>query len=386
MANPYTPSETSLVVDPYAQDESQLSAYSILGPSQYPESVAFWHDPATVQQQQQQRQQQHSTITTTGLPSPVTPYLPSEQVQQRPPQPAIAPDQKKHKRTRSGCFTCRSRRIKCDEARPVCDRCRKGKRDCVYPPPSSSSASKSGARSQAKSKGSGSSSQASDSPGHGDNDDPSTLDTIADNEDEEAQAVESGTKARTGPAHHKQPSTPQSLWKAHRQPVDRSSCSPSTEPSPLFDSMSARSDSVGLYQDLSGALGTTAHLTEDLRFYLIFHQEVLTFRHYLLKDFMDRFVHQTVTELALQYEPLLYAVVGFAAYHHCVQSGNGKLYNFLKYYNKALILLRESLSSREKHSEATLVTVLVLTTFEVTSPPPTSPGLMHVLTNAGILR
>ena len=125
--------------------------------------------------------------------------------------------------------------------------------------------------------------------------------------------------------------------------------------------MSTRSGSVGLYPQEQG----TSHLTEDLRFYLIFHQEVLTFRHYLLRNWCDRFVHQTITELALQYEPLLYAVVGFAAYHHSVQSGSGELYSFLKYYNKALSLLRESLGSGEKHSEATLVTVLVLTTFEV---------------------
>lgn len=79
----------------------------------------------------------------------------------------------------------------------------------------------------------------------------------------------------------------------------------------------------------------------------------------------DRFVHQSLIELALQYDPLLYAVVGFAAYHHCVQTGNGKLYTFLKYYNMALKLLRKSLASSEEHSEATLITVLVLTTFEV---------------------
>lgn len=129
--------------------------------------------------------------------------------------------------------------------------------------------------------------------------------------------------------------------------------------------MSVRSGSIGLNpQEPLGSAGT-ANLAEDLRFYLIFHQEVLTFRHYLLRHPCDRFVHQTITELALRYEPLLYAVVGFAAYHHCVQSGNGKLSTFLTYYNKAMTLLRESLGSGEKHTEAMLITVLVLTTFEV---------------------
>lgn len=132
----------------------------------------------------------------------------------------------------------------------------------------------------------------------------------------------------------------------------------------MFETMSIRSGSTGQPpQEPVGSLGT-ANLAEDLRFYLIFHQEVLTYRHYLLRHPCHRFVHQTITELALKYEPLLHAVVGFAAYHHCVQSGNGKLCTFLKYYNKALTLLRESLGSGEKHTEAMLITVLVLTTFE----------------------
>ncbi|KAF8247556.1 hypothetical protein K440DRAFT_301490 [Wilcoxina mikolae CBS 423.85] len=37
-----------------------------------------------------------------------------------------------HRRTRTGCVTCRKRRIKCDEARPICERCRKGDRECSY--------------------------------------------------------------------------------------------------------------------------------------------------------------------------------------------------------------------------------------------------------------
>ncbi|KAI7525312.1 hypothetical protein KC343_g21235 [Hortaea werneckii] len=49
----------------------------------------------------------------------------------------------KHRRTRSGCYTCRQRRVKCDETHPVCDRCRKGKRECIYPGASTSAASSS---------------------------------------------------------------------------------------------------------------------------------------------------------------------------------------------------------------------------------------------------
>ncbi|UKZ73989.1 hypothetical protein TrVFT333_001643 [Trichoderma virens FT-333] len=34
------------------------------------------------------------------------------------------------KRTKTGCLTCRRRRIKCDEGRPICHNCIKSRRDC----------------------------------------------------------------------------------------------------------------------------------------------------------------------------------------------------------------------------------------------------------------
>lgn len=72
-------------------DSSQIPFYAIFAPATYPESVAFWHDPPV---------QQHGMSAFGGLPMST-------------PQPAqSAVDQKKHKRTRSGCFTCRSRRVK----------------------------------------------------------------------------------------------------------------------------------------------------------------------------------------------------------------------------------------------------------------------------------
>ncbi|KAF2864199.1 hypothetical protein K470DRAFT_261655 [Piedraia hortae CBS 480.64] len=34
-------------------------------------------------------------------------------------------------RSRTGCLTCRQRKLKCDEVRPLCGQCRKSSRDCV---------------------------------------------------------------------------------------------------------------------------------------------------------------------------------------------------------------------------------------------------------------
>ena len=34
------------------------------------------------------------------------------------------------KRTKTGCQTCRTRRVKCDEGKPECNNCIKSKRQC----------------------------------------------------------------------------------------------------------------------------------------------------------------------------------------------------------------------------------------------------------------
>lgn len=356
MAQSYHQSQAALAgfLDSMQQDTS-MSAYNLFGPTQYPESVAFWHDP--------------SAAPPMALPAPSYP----------PKQPTLLqpiPDQKKHKRTRSGCFTCRSRRIKCDEGRPICERCRKGSRDCVYPSPAAPSAKSS--RSSAKSRSARPQSQGSDSSGKVDVDEISPLEPIIDEEEPEGTDVGSGLSptsgSGTGQSRHDLHRTQsgQSLRKRSiKQPSEAGSfhlepsSSPSTESS-RFESMSVRSASIS--QSPLDLLNNS-RLSDDLRFYLDFHQQSISPEHFFLRQSSARFIHHSIIELALGYEPLLFALVGFAAYHHTLQGG-GKLYAFLKYYNKALVLLRKSLESGEEHSEATLCTVLVLTTFEVFTHDP----------------
>ena len=67
----------------------------------------------------------------------------------------------------------------------------------------------------------------------------------------------------------------------------------------------------------------------------------------------------------MNYEPLLYAVVGFAAFHSTLKKHNGKIQDFLGYYNKSVSLLRKSLSSGQRHTDATMMTILQLAAFEV---------------------
>ncbi|KAK2047351.1 hypothetical protein LZ31DRAFT_460806 [Colletotrichum somersetense] len=43
-----------------------------------------------------------------------------------------------HKKSRTGCKNCKTRKVKCDETRPVCRNCMLRKADCVFPAPSHS--------------------------------------------------------------------------------------------------------------------------------------------------------------------------------------------------------------------------------------------------------
>ncbi|KAL4738376.1 hypothetical protein BDV11DRAFT_189783 [Aspergillus similis] len=45
----------------------------------------------------------------------------------------------RHHKSRLGCFACKSRRVKCDEARPVCGSCSSREEPCVFPDPPATS-------------------------------------------------------------------------------------------------------------------------------------------------------------------------------------------------------------------------------------------------------
>ena len=107
-----------------------------------------------------------------------------------------------------------------------------------------------------------------------------------------------------------------------------------------------------------------SHLNKDMQRYLQFQRDHLTHYHYFFKlDHYD-FLHGEFIDLALTYEPLLYAVVGFAAYHHTIVQADGKLQCFLGYYSQSLSLLRKALEENQPRMTATLLTILQLATFE----------------------
>ncbi|KAJ7772597.1 hypothetical protein DFH07DRAFT_166098 [Mycena maculata] len=56
----------------------------------------------------------------------------SHQVSQ-PRQETTTRKRPKYTRSKTGCLTCRVKKIKCDEAKPSCMRCSHGQRDCTWP-------------------------------------------------------------------------------------------------------------------------------------------------------------------------------------------------------------------------------------------------------------
>ncbi|KEY71325.1 hypothetical protein S7711_05916 [Stachybotrys chartarum IBT 7711] len=50
----------------------------------------------------------------------------------------MVPRRNPHTKSRNGCITCKTRRVKCDEQRPICGNCSFGLRNCSYQHPQSS--------------------------------------------------------------------------------------------------------------------------------------------------------------------------------------------------------------------------------------------------------
>ncbi|KLJ05397.1 hypothetical protein EMPG_11115 [Blastomyces silverae] len=105
-------------------------------------------------------------------------------------------------------------------------------------------------------------------------------------------------------------------------------------------------------------------LKEDVKFFLAYHRHYVTFRHYFMRQDAQSFINNDILLLAMQYEPLLYAVVGFSSYIYSVRHPNGKLYTFLQYYHKSVTGLLKSLSTSNVHHDAMMLTILQLATFE----------------------
>jgi hypothetical protein len=106
-------------------------------------------------------------------------------------------------------------------------------------------------------------------------------------------------------------------------------------------------------------------LPHELQFYLGYFYDNVTHYHYCAVSDADDFFRSILTSLAIRNEPLLYAVVGFSAYHHAMKDPNGRINEFLQYYSRSVTMLLECLKKKDKYSVATLLTILQLATIEV---------------------
>ena len=119
------------------------------------------------------------------------------------------------------------------------------------------------------------------------------------------------------------------------------------------------------FSALGGGQADWSFLAPDLQFYLRYFCENITHYHYCLVDDSEGFFHSVLMNIAVRNEALLYAVVGFASYHHTLKNPNGRIKEFLQYYNRSVTLLLAFLKKKERHNVATLLTILQLATIEV---------------------
>lgn len=108
-------------------------------------------------------------------------------------------------------------------------------------------------------------------------------------------------------------------------------------------------------------------LPKDIKFFLKWLVDNITYHHFSLKFECDDVIRDTFIRIALepQNEALLNAIVGFSAYHYTLQNPQGRIQDFLQYYNKAVTLLLTALKRNEKPGLGTLLCMLQLAAIEV---------------------
>ncbi|KAK4938487.1 hypothetical protein LTR66_015091 [Elasticomyces elasticus] len=269
----------------------------------------------------------------------------------------------KHRRTRSGCFTCRNRRVKCDETRPICDRCRKGGRDCEFPPPSSKRARLSDMKTtDAPSPLTDNDQKLSPIPDHSPTND-------SDNLTEQSSARRGSimsTLTRTRSCD------PRRRRRGTRQISDASTSTSAENTTPASNSPHDDEDppaaTINSSQEELVAEWRRQCPTLDAKMeqYLLFHYEHMTHYHYMFKLDPEDFIHEELIRLAFQYEPLLYAILGFAAYHHALRLPDvqASFRAFWGYYAQSIELLRRVLQQKHDQHDLALLTMLQLATFE----------------------
>lgn len=261
--------------------------------------------------------------------------------------------------------------------------CRKGGRDCAYPDPSPSSKSSGAGSSKSGQTSSQASPDSSTDDEYEDEDDIERLESIPDEDGAILDASQIGTSPNDGA---RLPSTTQAFGQIKSQ-SHRSFEIPSLLQDKSISRSPSTEGSLGYSAQLSianqrsrpshSSLGTDrtkrdwSNLPQDLQFYLHYFCKNVTHHHYSLKNDAKNFLHTSFLDAALHNDALLHAVVGFSAFQRTLHSPEGKIQDFLQYYNRAVTILLKSLIRGERRTMGTLLAILQLATIEVSSNLPT---------------
>jgi hypothetical protein len=108
--------------------------------------------------------------------------------------------------------------------------------------------------------------------------------------------------------------------------------------------------------------------TLDVQFYLDYFRNHMTIHHYSLKRDTHNFLKGEFYAQAMKFEPLKYAVAGYAAYFHTLNQPDGRMSTFLHFYNESVSRLRATITKNKKQGLATFLTILQLASIEVCLP------------------
>ena len=260
--------------------------------------------------------------------------------------------------------------------------CAKGARECVYPEPPSATKSTSSSKLNQTHKHT-EESESSSGEYEEDEQGQSPIDVVGTSEQQSKHGPSTGERVV---------SKKKSQRNVQQGRTELSSTAKEKSLSPSTDDLSAISKSRSTSTTFNGSgklssvspvessdLSGFSNMPREMQYYLNYHQQHINYHHYFFKHDASHFVNTTLLELALEYDPLLYAVVGFAAYHMTLRKPNGKVQDFLGYYNRSVQLLLKSLQDEQKHTEATILTILQLAAFEVREDVPFDESVRQLM-------
>ncbi|KAK9384537.1 hypothetical protein V1515DRAFT_576205 [Lipomyces mesembrius] len=254
-----------------------------------------------------------------------------------------------HKRTRSGCYTCRKRRVKCDETRPVCVRCQKGDRECLFPPERLILSKKQRAH-QARKLVRTAAVSATASPKGSMDKERGVHNSLPEIKKDEERNLSFSSEEDIESSVN--PEQAQSLYTPMAPYSNTSTSTPNTA-STISGTCPTPAPS-GLYDDFPNVSPDIAHLFR-------YHRKNLTHCHYFLSSDPIQFFDQLLT-IAHTSPALMYAVAAFTSYHYALRHGERYLEDMFGYYEECVISL---LSAIENPDLNVMIAILILSCVEM---------------------